>query len=113
MITREGAKLWCSFSKTPEQRVISGHAALVKRVVASFMQIEEDLLDYEWKTGTVWSDDGMLGSACLPVPPGTDMRKVLVLEETERKHWVDLDLLGRLAKHPVKTVAKAVEECKR
>ncbi|CAE7949425.1 unnamed protein product, partial [Symbiodinium sp. KB8] len=113
VLTKDGAKLWCAFSKTQEQRIISGHAALIKRVVAAAGQAASDLLDFEWKTGTTWSDEGMVGSACLPVPPGVDMRKVVVFEETTQKHWVDLTLLSRLTQRPVKETAQLVEEQKR
>ena len=74
VLTKEGKKLWCTFSKTPEQRLISSHAGLIKRVIAGFREIDEDLLDFEYKTGTVWSEGGMIGSSCLPCPPGTDIR---------------------------------------
>ena len=112
VLTKDGARLWCSFSKTQAQRLISGHAALIKRVVATSGQATDEL-DFEWKTGTAWSDGGMVGSACLPVPPGTDMRKVVVFEETTNKHWVNLGLLSQLTQQSLKETAQLLQDQKR
>ena len=110
VVARGGSRLWCSFSKTPEQRAISGHASLIKRLVKGFGKMEPDLLDVEWKTGSVWCDEGLVGSACLPCPPGTDMRGVSVFEDTPRKHWLNLNLLAKICGVNKAAVSKAVEE---
>ena len=109
-----GTKLWCSFSKSPEERAIAAHAALVKRVVVSFDPIlAQEQLDFEYKTGTAWGPDGMLCSSSLPVPPKHDHKGIDVSGEPPFKRWIDVGLLARLVGKSVKQVREAVEECRR
>ena len=109
-----GTKLWCSFSKTPEERAVAAHAALVKRVVVSFDPVlAQEQLDFEYKTGTAWGPDGMLCSANLPVPPKHDHKGIDVSGEPPFKRWIDVGLLARLVGKSVKQVREAVEECRR
>ncbi|CAE7583299.1 pol [Symbiodinium sp. CCMP2456] len=96
VLTKTGAKLWCNFSKSPEQRIIASHSGLIKKVVGSLVANSEGLLDFEYKTGTTWCDEGMISSACLPVPPGTDMRGISVDDNTVRKHWINIPRLARV-----------------
>ncbi|OLP97976.1 hypothetical protein AK812_SmicGene19616 [Symbiodinium microadriaticum] len=98
-----GTKLWCSFSKSPEERAIAAHAALVKRVVVSFDPIlAQEQLDFEYKTGTAWGPDGMLCSSSLPVPPKHDHKGIDVSGEPPFKRWIDVGLLARLVGKSVK-----------
>ena len=47
VLTKDGAKHWCSSSKTPEERAILGHAGPVKRVAARFLQVVEGVLNFQ------------------------------------------------------------------
>ncbi|CAE7541494.1 unnamed protein product [Symbiodinium sp. CCMP2456] len=85
VMTRDGVRLWCSFSKTPEQRQISSHAGLIKRVLARFLDDVSDLVDIEWKTGT-------------------DVRKTEVFDDTPRKHWINVGLISVLTKQTAQAV---------
>ena len=109
-----GTKLWCSFSKTPEERAVAAHAALVKRVVVSFDPVlAQEQLDFEYKTGTAWGPDGMLCSAHLPVPPKHDHAGIDVSGEAPFKKWIDVGLVAKLVGKTVKRVREAVDECRR
>ncbi|CAE7900223.1 unnamed protein product, partial [Symbiodinium necroappetens] len=97
ILTGAGTRLWCSYSRTPEERAIAGHASLIKRVVASFDEtVAKESLDMEYKTGTCWGPDGMLGSVRLPVPPKHDHAGIVVDKDSVHKQWIDVGLLAKL-----------------
>ena len=77
--TSAGKKLWANVSKTKQQREIGGHCAWLKRALISLSPDIAAQLDMEYATGSAWLGASMTGSATLPVPPGTDMRHVLML----------------------------------
>ena len=109
-----GTKLWCSFSKTPEERAVAGHASLVKRVVTSFdSDLAADNLDFEYKTGTAWGPDGMLCSARLPIPPKHDHKGIDHFGEAPHRYWIDVGLMSKLVGKSVKQVREAVEQSRR
>ncbi|CAE7942104.1 unnamed protein product [Symbiodinium sp. KB8] len=108
-----GTKLWCSFSKTPEERAVAAHASLIKRVVAEFdADLAQNSLDFEYKTGTVWGPDGMLCSANLPVPPEHDHKNIDEIGEAPLRKWIDVGLLAKLVSKPLKKVREMVEQCR-
>ena len=55
----------------------------------------------------------MTGSATLPVPPGTDMRHVLIDERFDSKPWFDLQALKKETKYAHKALKAALQEAKR
>ena len=114
VLTKAGTRLWCNFSKSPEERAIAAHAALIKRVVASFdAEAARDQLDFEYKTGTVWGPHGMLCSVRLPVPPQHDHKGISVDSESAHKQWIDLGLLAKLVGKTKKQVEEAVAASRR
>ena len=91
-----GTKLWCSFSKTPEERAVAAHAALIKRVVGSFdAGLVADNLDFEYKTGTAWGPDGMLCSVHLPIPPPHNHKEIDKSGEPPLTRWIDVGASGK------------------
>ena len=71
-------------------------------------------LEVEWQSGSVWLEGTLLGSADLPVPPGTDMRGVRVREDLDSKPWVSAKLIASdLKKLREKDVRKAFDDSKR
>ncbi|CAE7949162.1 unnamed protein product [Symbiodinium sp. KB8] len=113
VVSGAGTKLWCSFSKTPEERAVAAHASLIKRVVAEFdADIAQNSLDFEYKTGTAWGPDGMLCSAHLPVPPKHDHKGIDEVGEAPFKKWIDVGLLARLVSKPPKKVREMIEQCR-
>ncbi|CAE7294318.1 unnamed protein product [Symbiodinium sp. CCMP2592] len=90
-------RLWCNFSKSPEERAVASHAALVKRTVALFNETTaREQLDFEYKTGTAWGPAGMLCSVRLPVPPQHDHSGIDVDQDSPHKQWVDVGLIAKL-----------------
>ncbi|CAE7662879.1 unnamed protein product [Symbiodinium sp. CCMP2456] len=91
-----GTRLWCSFSKSPEERAVAGHASWVKRTVQALPGGHAADLEFEYKTGTVWMDQGMVASARLPFPPKTDIARVHVEEDNILKPWVNVGLIAQV-----------------
>ena len=81
--------------------------------MASLSEAAVSYLDVEWQSGSVWYEDDLVGSSDLPVPPGTDMRGVLVREELDAKPWVSAKLLASNMKLREKDVRKALEDSRR
>ena len=114
ILSGSGTKLWCSFSKTPEERSVAAHAALIKRVVASFdSTLAQESLDFEYKTGTAWGPEYMLGSANLPIPPKHDHKGIDYEGEAPFRRWIDVGLIAALVGKSAKKVREAVEQCRR
>ena len=84
-----GRRLWASYSKSPEERAHGAHVSWVKRAVGLIDESKISTLDVEWTTGTVWCGESMTASSQKPVPPGTDMRGVVVNEDSEFQPWID------------------------
>ncbi|CAE7832402.1 unnamed protein product [Symbiodinium sp. CCMP2592] len=104
-----GGRAWCSFSKTKAERAKGAHAGWIKRVVSEMKADQVANLDIEWQSGSVWLEDTLLGSSDLPVPPGTDMRGVLVNEDQEAKPWISVKLLSKELKQKEKDVWKEAD----
>ena len=114
ILSGAGTKLWCSFSRTPEERAVAAHAALIKRVVATFdSTLAQESLDFEYKTGTTWGPDGMLGSANLPIPPKHNHGGIDHDGEPPFQKWIDIGLLAALVSKPAKEVREVVAQCRR
>ncbi|CAE7487330.1 jockey\pol [Symbiodinium sp. CCMP2592] len=107
--TKAGGRAWCSYSKTKQERAKGSHAGWIKRAVSELKPEVAADLEIEWQSGSVWLEDTLLGSSDLPVPPGTDMRGVLVNEDQEGKPWVSVKLLARDLKLKDKDVKQALE----
>ncbi|CAE7265287.1 lolT1 [Symbiodinium sp. CCMP2592] len=109
--SKSGSKLWCNFSKSPKERAIAAHASHVKRVVAHFdEEMAAGQLDFEYKTGSVWGPQSMLASALLPHPPGVAAKHLLVDEETDHKHWIDVSQVAKLVNKTAKQVRDAIHD---
>ncbi|CAE7281359.1 R1A1-element\ORF2 [Symbiodinium sp. CCMP2592] len=104
---KQGGRIWCSYSKSKAEREKGSHAGWVKRASASLLDITEVNLDIEWQTGSVWCEDALVASSDLPVPPGTDMRGVIVREDQDAKPWVSFKLLAA----GLKQKEKEAEDC--
>ena len=114
VLAKAGTRLWCNFSRSPEERAVAAHSALVRRVVASFSAtIAKDQLDVEYKTGTVWGPKGMLCSVKLPVPPQHDATGIHVDTDSPHKQWIDVGLIAKLVGATRKQVEEAVEASRR
>ena len=111
-LTKAGGKAWCSYSKTRAERAKGAHAGWIKRVVGHLKPEMISTLDVEWSSGSVWQDS-LWGSSDLPVPPGTDMRGVLVRDDLEAKPWVSAKLMAADLKLRERDVRACLEELQR
>eukprot|EP00439_Symbiodinium_sp_Y106_P015583 s717_g2.t1 len=89
-----GRRLWASYSKSPEERAHGAHVSWVKRAVGLIDESKIPTLDVEWSTGSVWCGESLIASSQKPVPPGTDMRGVVVNEDSEFQPWIDCTRAG-------------------
>ena len=71
------------------------------------------LLDVEWSTGTVWAGESVVASSSKPVPPGTDMRGVMINEDADQKPWIDYRKGCKELKCNEGDLKKALESTKR
>ena len=109
-----GGKLWCNFSKSPQERAIASHASHVKRVVSAFDEsIANSQLDFEYKTGSVWGPQSLIASVLLPHPPGVAAKHLHVDDESEHKQWMDVSQIAKLVNKTAKQVKDAIQSSKR
>ena len=106
---RQGKKLWCNWSKTRLERLHSPHAAWVKRTIATLDETKLKDIEVEWNQGNVWGPVSLVGSSALPIPPGTDMRTVLVRDDVDTQPWVSWGILARELQMDPESLRKALE----
>ena len=109
----DGRKLWCSFSKTPEERAHGAHASWVKRAVAAVDQAKLPVLDVEWPSGSVWAGEFLIASSTKPVPPSVDVRQVVINDDAASKPWVDCLHAGQEIGCTTTAFREALDSCKR
>ncbi|CAE7623402.1 unnamed protein product [Symbiodinium microadriaticum] len=108
VLTSAGKKLWCSYSKTKQQRDISGHCSWVKRSLA---QIDERVireLDVEYATGSVWLGDSLVASATRACNDGAKS-DFTITGRGSPPAWVDLERLARESRLSVSELRQAFE----
>ena len=97
ILSKFGGKLWCNFSKTQEERKVARHASWVKRAGAAFSEEKaRDLLDVDYRTGTVWRPQKMIASAKTPLPADQESRHVWKISDDGMEMWVDMEEAGKL-----------------
>ena len=99
-VTLEGGEraLWCSFSKTPEERGRASLAAVVRKAVLRYAPPRMSDLDVEYPTGRTWmKEDQLTGMG--QAPPEVRHPRVIEtragaawLDERTLAKWVDRDL---------------------
>ena len=67
--TLDGRPVWSSISKDKSDRVESAHASKLRRLLHT-VQANVDDTDADYKEGSLWLGDHLLGSVKLPVPEG-------------------------------------------
>ena len=97
VLTSAGKKLWCSYSKSKQQRDISGHCSWVKRSLARLDERIIRELDVEYATGSVWLGDSLVASATRPCNDGAKSDYTIVGRGSPPA-WVDLERLARESK---------------
>ena len=82
--------LWCSFSRTPQERGKAALPGFVKRIVMTHRPDRKEDLDIEYYSGKSWIDDTQLsGLGDPPISPG--VKKV---ETRAGQGWIDVDGLA-------------------
>ena len=95
--TSSSKKLWCSYSKTRQQRDISGHCSWVKRALA---HIDEGLIpeiDVEYSSGSVWMGESLIASSLKQPNDGAKSEKMMTGKGSP-PGWVDLERFSRESK---------------
>ncbi|CAE7344140.1 pol [Symbiodinium sp. CCMP2592] len=84
-----GKQLFATFAKSKEERIISGHAAWVKRAVVEVCGLDTARgLDIEYTTGSVWLGNSFVASAKTPHPPGIASQELLWDDDKSESHWI-------------------------
>ena len=87
-------KIWCGYSKSPQQRKRSGHAAWLKRAIRAAAPEKENLLDIEFSSGTVSLGEHRLASAALHPRPLTH-EHLMTFRDLGVHAWVCVDLAAQ------------------
>ena len=101
-------RIWCSFSRSPEERRRAGHASLVKKVVKEISEAHLDRLDVEYTSGTVWLEESRVASAVHPMgaDPAVDY---YIIDSKPERPWIDVTNLARQLRVDLKTVRHGIE----
>ncbi|CAE7577241.1 unnamed protein product [Symbiodinium sp. CCMP2592] len=99
-VSIEGAvkPLWCSFSKSPEERGRAALAAVVRKVVLRFAPERAADLDLEYGTGRTWIKEDQLTGMDDPPPDVRHSREVVTrggrgwIDEATLARWMEVDL---------------------
>ena len=107
-----GSRLWCTFSKTPEERARAGHASLVKRVVQAVAPVCLDALDLEHSSGSAWLGESKVASCSEPAADENSGRFV-VLHNRGGRGWIDVEALAKETGLKVQTVRAELDRQRR
>ena len=110
--TSAGRKLWCSYSKSKQQRDISSHCSWIKRALA---RIDEHLireLDVEYSTGSVWMGESLIASATRTPNDGAKS-DFMLLGKGSPPAWVDLERFSKESRKTSDALRAALEESRR
>ena len=67
--TLDGCPLWCTVARDRNLRVESGHASKLRRLL-HVTKVGVDNIDTDYKEGSVYKDDVLVGSVLVPAPAG-------------------------------------------
>ena len=84
-------QLWCSFSRTPEERGKASIPGFVKKVVVTHKPDAKDDLDLEYSSGMSWMDEAQLRGV------GAATEGVVKVETRAGPGWIDLKQLAAKA----------------
>ena len=107
-----GEKLWCTFSKSPEERARAGHASLVKRVLLAIAPAQADLLDLEHSSGSAWIGSSKV-ACCVGQMAESSTDKCCILHKRAGKGWIDMEAISREAGVSLAEVRAEVERQRR
>ena len=100
--------LWCSFSRTPQERGKAALPGFVKRIVLTHTPQKKDDLDLEYYSGKSWMDETQLsGLGDAPISPG-----VAKVDTRAGPGWIDLAGLAAKTGAQQEVLQKMVSEHK-
>ncbi|CAE7040418.1 unnamed protein product, partial [Symbiodinium sp. CCMP2456] len=98
-VTSSGKRLWCSYSKSKQERETGAHCAWVKRSLGSVSDDLAAAVDVEYATGSVWMGDSLVASVSRQPNTGAKSHEMMVDSNAETcKPWVDLGAFSRESK---------------
>ena len=92
--TSAGKRLWCSYSRTKEQRDVSSHCGWLKRALGSIDADWARELDVEYATGSVWLGNSLVASSVREADASTPEDRMMWNTRGFTRAWVDI---GKLA----------------
>ncbi|CAE7946668.1 unnamed protein product, partial [Symbiodinium sp. KB8] len=98
--------LWCSFSRTPEERGRASVPGFVKKVIMTYKPGAKDDLDLEYSSGMSWMDEAQLSGVGV-APSGDGVVKV---ETRAGPGWVDIKQLASKAGVAKEVVGQMVRD---
>ena len=112
---KKGGKLWCSYSKTKQERDRGSHAALVRRVVRQVAAHQEGDLEAEYGSGSTWWGEFKFSSAVEAAPVRSDntIMEFDALQHGAACPWIDVGAMSKCFQVPDKLIRDAVGEQRR
>ena len=101
--------LWCSFSKSPEERGKAALAAAVRKTVLRVAPHRASDLDVEYPTGRSWIRDDQLSGMG---PPPSEVRRARVVSTKGGNGWIDERTLAKWLDTPLDELRAMLEEHK-
>eukprot|EP00439_Symbiodinium_sp_Y106_P024539 s2410_g3.t1 len=101
--------LWCSFSKSPQERGKASLAAAVRKVVQRCAPHRMDDLDVEYHTGRTWIKDDQLSGLGDAPPDAPHARQI---ETRAGSGWLDERTLSRWVEKDISEVQGHINEHK-
>ena len=77
VVTSAGKRLWCSYSRTKQQRDVSSHCGWIKRALGNLDAEWAREVDLEYSTGSAWLGNSLVGSATRDPDADTPSEKLL------------------------------------
>ncbi|CAE7737318.1 unnamed protein product [Symbiodinium sp. CCMP2456] len=112
--TSSGKRLWCSYSKTKQERETGAHCAWVKRSLGAISDTLAAEVDVEYASGSVWMGESLVASVVRQPMNGAKSDEMLVDSAAETcKPWVDLGALSKESQCAVEKLRGALVANKR
>ena len=111
VVIQGGKRMWAAFSKRKEDREMGCHAALIRRVTRAIAPEQEDQLEPEYNTGSVWYGEYKFCSTSVPAEGilEEDLRYMDAQEGNPVVPWINVGAMARALKVTVKQVDVAIK----
>eukprot|EP00439_Symbiodinium_sp_Y106_P020670 s1323_g2.t1 len=113
VVTSAGKRLWCSYSRTKQQRDVSSHCGWIKRALGNLDAEWAREVDLEYSTGSAWLGNSLVGSATRDPDADMPSEKLLWHMKGSSKAWVAVGKLAKETKLAEDDIRMALEDTKR